>query len=129
MKRSPITRSAPLRRGDSKLERRTRIRPINRERAAKKFERNFGEKASFVRSLPCLVSGCLVPSQAAHARARGMGGAKGDSTVLVPLCWQHHDEAGEYRTSDRAAFEARYGLDLMVIAGELEAQWQARSAA
>ncbi len=52
-----------------------------------------------------------------------MGGAKGDRRELVPMCAVHHLEAGEARTSERAAFEERYGLyDLRVIAWRIAEQ-------
>ena len=99
-----LTRSTPLRRS-TPLGR-------NRKRAAKLYARNFGERADAIRAMQCLVHGCPRPSQAAHTRARGMGGAKGDRRELVPLCAEHHREAGERRTSARADFERVHGLDL-----------------
>jgi hypothetical protein len=106
-----LTRSTPLRRSAS-LGR-------SRKRAAKLHERNFGERAAAVRAMPCLVPGCPRPSQAAHARARGMGGCGGDRRELVPLCAEHHRESGERRTSDRADFERLHGLDLEAEARRL----------
>lgn len=106
MKRSPIKRHTPMRR-------------TNPERRARLYAHNFGEHADFVRSLPCLVTGCSRPAEAAHARARGMGGAKGSWRDLVPLCRAHHIEAGEARTSQRHAFEVRHGVSLTVAAAEL----------
>lgn len=112
MKRSPMPR------------RKTRLRQRNPARAARAFARNFGPKAEWIRGLPCLVRGCRRRSEACHAQARGMGGAKGDASVLVPLCRRHHGEAGELRTGERQAFTARYGLDLMAEAWRLEQEWQ-----
>jgi hypothetical protein len=96
--------------------RRTALRRANPERRAKVFARTFGDRGAAVRAMSCLVRGCHLPAQAAHAIARGMGGAKGTLRHLVPLCSGHHLEAGEYRTSARARFEERHGLDLLAEA-------------
>ena len=107
-------RSAPL-------TRRTPLRKINPERRAKSYARNFGSEADIVRSMPCLVRGCSHPSEAAHVRARGMGGTKGDRHDLVPLCRVHHEEASEHRTARRAAFEVVHGLCLALEAQRVAA--------
>jgi hypothetical protein len=104
------------------LKRRTPLRQVNRARRAKIHARNFGDAAVVVRSMPCLVVGCREPAEAAHARARGMGGVKGSSRDLVPLCRAHHIEAGEARTSKRHAFEVRHGISLTARAAELAEQ-------
>lgn len=142
LKRSAMQR--PLAQGQA-ITRSTRLAPVNRERKAKVFARNFGERAKAVRAMVCLViarnatvalgtvnryeawehsasrcSSWLV--QAAHVRARGMGGAKGDRRDLVPLCDRHHRESGEFRTSQRTDFERRYGLDLQAEAARIAAE-------
>lgn len=101
------------------LERRTEIKPRNDKRRKKSYERNYGDRADAIREMPCLVfevlegaSNCGGRVHAAHTRARGMGGVKGDRREQVPLCAHHHEEAGEARTSKRRAFEERYGLSL-----------------
>ena len=106
MKRSPLVRKTPMR---------TR----NPKRRAAAYARNFGDHADTIRALPCLVPGCQHRAEAAHARARGMGGCKGSWRDLVPLCREHHEEAGEYRTTRRHAFELRHGVSLTVAAAEL----------
>lgn len=110
---------------------RSRISPKNSERRAAKHEKAFGPKADWIRAQPCLVPGCWRWAEAAHAIARGMGSAKGDLRHLVNLCRGHHMEAGEYRTSQRSAFERRHGLDrgqpgegLVRIAEETHARWK-----
>ena len=137
MKRSPMQRGKPLARG-------TRINPVNRKRKAATFARNFGDRGEAVRAMRCLVAVAMLGSidrnasnawvysssycrppfetQAAHATARGMGGAKGDRRDLVPLCAKHHAEAGEARTSARADFERRYSLDLQAEAARIAAE-------
>ena len=105
------------------LHRTKRLAPRNRKRAAAKFAKNYAPRGDVVRSMPCLVPGGSGETVAAHARARGMGGAKGDRRELIPLCQAHHTEAGEARTSQRAAFEERHRLyDLRVIAWRIAEQ-------
>lgn len=108
------------------LHRRTPMKRINAERRAKLFARNFGKRSSAVRAMPCLVAGCRKESQAAHVRARGMGGARGDRRDLVPLCAHHHREAGERRTTARLAFQAFYLLDLEAEAARIAAELDAK---
>lgn len=127
MKRDPAKlsdwrkRSKGLRRGKG-LTRGKRINPVNKARKAKAFARNFGDRGEYIREMCCLAdsakhgSPCSGPIQAAHVIARGMGGCKGDRRHLVPLCAIHHLEAGENRTSQREAFEAKYGIDLLAEA-------------
>lgn len=172
MKRSPaLTRRTPLPRGKGlargkPLARGTRLAPVNRERKAKTFTRNFGERRAVVGTMPCLVltrfrldsgapavmackarregaanrwaawfsspSRCDLAawgpngSQAAHAKARGMGGAKGDRRDLIPLCPKHHRESGEFRTSQRAKFEERYAISLVDEAARIAAELDER---
>ena len=99
--------------------RRTPLRKANPERRARLYARNFGDHADTIRSMPCLVPGCQQRVEACHARARGMGGAKGSWRDLVPLCREHHIEAGEHRTTQRHAFELRHGVSLTLAAAEL----------
>lgn len=119
MKRAPLRRT-PLRPGAKRLKRRTPLRPVNPERAAKKYERNFGAYAEVIRRQPCAVPGCRSrKSEPAHVKPRGMGGCGGAKRDLVPLCRRHHREQ-EGRTS---AFQARYSLDLTALAASLWARY------
>lgn len=76
------------------LKRKTRLRSVNRRRQAKKYERNFGQHSDWIRSHACCACGRpesdTMTIQAAHAKARGMGGCGGDKTDLVPLCFDCH---------------------------------------
>lgn len=103
------------------LARRTAMKRRNPERRAKTYARNFSDRGDAVRAMRCLVRGCHQPTEAAHVIARGMGGAKGTARHLVPLCRLHHTEASEYRTSARARFEERTGLDLLAEAERIAA--------
>lgn len=121
-RRTPLKAGKPLSRGGGGLDRsgsslrRTRVRARNPERKAETYARNFGERGDAVRAMRCLVAGCRYFPQACHARARQMGGHGGDRRSLVPLCDTHHRESSEFRTSARAAFERRTGLDLVAEA-------------
>ena len=107
---------------------RTRIRPVNPDRRKKMFARNFGPKAAWVRDQGCVV--CPYPSraEAAHSRARGMGGCGGSAADLIPLCRSHHafldDQCGS-----SAVFQEATGVDLVAEAARLEDEWQQRAAA
>ncbi|MBL9105167.1 MAG: hypothetical protein JNL82_29750 [Myxococcales bacterium] len=127
MQRAGLTRKTPLRRGKA-------LRRVNPARR-RAFARNFGDRAPAVRAMACLCSAegrrgmtppnlrdrCAGAIEAAHVRARGMGGAKGDRRDLVPLCTYHHQrqhQLGVHR------FAEIYGVDLQDearrIAGELD---------
>lgn len=140
VKRSPMPRPDPAknrawREGSKPLERKAPIKKENRKRAAKQRERNFGERAAKVRDMHCLTVplhalgeriSCRGRIVAAHAKPRQMGGCgDGDRRMLVNLCEGHHDEAGEFRTSQRAEFEAKWGVDLVAEAAILAERFDA----
>ncbi len=118
MKRSPMPpRSAPMARGKG-LARTGRVNPVNTERKAKAFARNFGDEADAVRAMPCLCRGhgafvrCSGDVVDAHVVSRGAGGGRFD---VVPLCDGHHTE----QHKGIKTFAARYGLDLRAIADRI----------
>ncbi len=120
MKRTALTRRTPLKRGGSlrreaPIARRTRLRPVNRERKLERYEAAFGDRAELVRAMPCLLLGteCWGPIEAAHVRSRGAGGTRRD---LVPLCSKHHRE--QHDTGIKT-FAARHGIDLHAAADRL----------
>jgi hypothetical protein len=128
-----LKRNTPLKPGK-------RIKPSNAKRRKKTFDRNFGERGGPVRDMGCLCADpwitrhapngtrtwCSGDTQASHTIARGMGGAKGSRRNLVPLCAGHHAESGERGTSQREAFESRYGLDLQSEAERIALELDAR---
>lgn len=91
MKRTPIKRKTPMRRGGGL--RRTRINPRNEERLGRNGERNFGPLADFVRKLPCDACGIEGRTQAAHVKSIGSGGhawrENGAGNILA-LCVECH---------------------------------------
>lgn len=114
---------------------RRRGKPINRrneERRAKLHERNYPDRPLV--EPWCLITrvrlkyeaqhgmspswtACCQKIDAAHIRARGMGGVKGDKNDVVYLCRTHHME----QERNPAAFEARYGVDLRAEADRIAA--------
>jgi hypothetical protein len=123
-------RSRGLARGEGP-KRKTWLRKRNPERCAETFERNFGKlRRAWIVSLGCLIAGhrlhrCEGKLEAAHAIARGAGGAKGNRRHLVCLCTAAHKEAGERPGigrgpgTKRARFEAKYAIDLIAKAAEI----------
>jgi hypothetical protein len=115
-RRSPLARSAPLRR--------TRLRfngKSSTARRARAHARCFGAprpgdgdtRDDAIRRMPCLAAGradhrCQTPVQAAHAVARA--GAKGDRFKLVPLCADAHRAAGELPSLWYRSDPKRYAL-------------------
>jgi hypothetical protein len=115
---TPLRRTRSLEPGPGP-KRKTELRKVNPERRARLRARNFGDHASFVRSLSCVVNlapvelrtPCYGELEAAHLRTRGMGGCGGDWRQLFPACRGHHEEQ-EGRTP---RFEERYQLDLGLL--------------
>ena len=105
--------------------RRSRVRPVNLARARRKYDRNFGDKADWIRSMDCLR--CGFPPydhaiQAAHVKCRQMGGCGGDKRHLVPLC----DVRGCHSLLDRLGVECFLevtGVDVSAEAERLEEEW------
>ena len=96
------------------LRRKTPLRQVNPQRAAKRRREAFGRRAVVVRTLRCLVgAGCEGAVEAAHVRSRGAGGDRRD---LIPLCSRHHREQ---HACGIKTFSARYGLDLQAEAARL----------
>ena len=108
---------------------RSRIKPANPERLAKRRELQFGDAAELVRWMPCCVPACIarLPSDPHHAKSRGAGGTSAD---LVPLCHPHHVEI---HAVGRRTFERAHGVELATeaerIAGMLESRCDARRTA
>lgn len=121
MKRSPLRRSGPPRRR-TRLTRRKRLAPVNRERRAREFAKAFNDPGfvAWVHSLGCSVPGCWrTDIEAAHVeKPRSRGGVW---TGVAPLCARHHD-AQEKRTD---AFNADHGIDLYLIADAVAQRWMA----
>lgn len=103
---------------------RSPIRRCNAKRRRESYARNYGERGDAVRAMPCLVGvGCRGPIQAAHVKARGMGGRGGDRRSLVPFCAGHHNEQS---TRGVLTFAAKYSLDLASEAGRIALELDAR---
>lgn len=103
---------------------RSRINPVNVERRARLFERQFLSDAyvAFIHSQPCAVRGCRrVDIVCAHVvRTRACGGRWYE---MAPMCgrdWPGHHQKQEGRT---AAFDREHGTDLEALAARLAMDW------
>lgn len=112
-----LARAKGLEPGDGP-SRKGRIRPVNRARRAKRHARDFGTKAKWIRSQPCVVSGQRVGIVAAHVKSRGAGGG---AEWLVPLRWDLHEEQ---HTVGILTFQERHRIDLVREARRLERMWK-----
>ena len=107
----------------------------NRKRAVKLYARNYGERGDPVRAMPCTVSArcanpeptadtaCYGAIEAAHVKARGMGGCGGDRRQLVPLCSKHHRAWGRM---GRHTFSTIFQIDLSAEADRIALELDAR---
>ncbi len=82
------------------------IRRRNPKRAKKRQEQAYGDKAKYIRSLPCCVCHKPGPSDPHHYPTRAAGGTSKD---LVPLCREHHRE---FHDTGADTFQRRHYIDL-----------------
>ncbi len=125
-----------------RLKRQTRLRAINPARRGRKYLRNFAgrladgagfpsgyDHSEAVRRMACAASDFSryhQPIEAAHAAARGMGGAKGTWADLIPLCRSCHARFDVEHANDIERFGASVGKDLRGRADRLAIQaWEA----
>lgn len=93
----------------------------NRARLKKRRAECFGEKAEWIRKMPCVMrlhQGCSSRVEAIHVRSRGAGG-KAES--LLPMCNYHH---GQLHVMGRRTFEAFHVRDLGRAAEKYERLWR-----
>lgn len=114
---------APRERTPKPLKRGKRLSPRNQKRAMEAYERDFGPKAGWIRSLCCVVSGSegtkADPIVAAHVRSRGAGG---DSRSLVPMLASLHQRLHDI---GQESFQWEHdGIDLEEAADIIEGRWQ-----
>lgn len=121
---TPVPKPTRNKKPRKQLRRRAPMRKRNAKRARESYARNYGERGDPVRAMPCLLAArgeCSGPIEAAHAKARGMGGRGGDRRDLVPLCRADHRRS---HTMSAARFAEIFGVDLRQearrIAGELD---------
>lgn len=83
---------------------------------------------AWIRTLPCLVCGC-VGSEAAHTGSDGGMKLKASDYSCVPLCPEHHTMAPDSyheHHGGRRGFERQFGLDLAAQVRFLNAEWRDR---
>lgn len=128
MRRSPLRPGtkglarSPLRRGTTLLRRKTRLNPVDEERAARLRREQFGGKAEWIRSLPCATCPRRPPSDPSHVKTRGAGGK---AKHLIPQC---HEDHVEFHSAGIETFHERRGLasgTLLALAEEYSARWEA----
>lgn len=112
MKRSELKRKKPL-------ARKRRLRQRDAKRLRKLQEKQFGDHATYIRSLPCCACNRCPPSEPAHVKSRGAGGTAKD---LVPMCAYHHRKQHGLGI---ATFQRLYQIDLRGLADQL---WEGRDA-
>lgn len=95
--------------------RRGRLRPVNRERQAWKYERNFGVYSEWIRRQDCATCGKRAPSEASHVDARGMGGCGGDKWSLIPQCMDCHKEYEGGKKTYRTRLMVEKGIELRAL--------------
>ena len=123
MRRTPLRRYTPLRRGPWKP-----YELFDRRKETRRPRRRQGRSRSYldwIRSLGCVI--CGRKAQAAHTGSHGLA-AKASDYSAIPLCAEHHLEVfdGSYHRLGRIAFELRYGLSITAIVSSLQAMWRDR---
>lgn len=108
MKRTPLKRGASLRR-------RTRLRPVNRVRMAKRRALCFARQSELARSLPCFTCGAPPPSDPSHLKSRG---ADGKDDAVIPQCRPCHRA---FHSEGRFSFFTKRGLDPEVLLQRMRA--------
>lgn len=121
-RRTALTRKTALRRASelrakTPLYRNTPMKAVNPERNAKRYARDFGSKADWIRDKPCLVCGTK-PSDPHHWPTRGAGGTSKD---LIPLCRTHHVE---FHTMGVDTWQDTYQRDIDIETAIYHQQWR-----
>lgn len=80
-----------------------------------RYQKQFGDKADYIRQLPCIACHAAAPSDPHHVRSRGAGGTSKD---LVPLCRHCHTALHQMGAK---TFASRYDVDLRAKADLYEA--------
>lgn len=111
---------------------RSRVRPVNRKRKAKNFQRAYGgpTRLAWLKAWVCMAHlhqlyDCAGPIEAAHTKSGGTG-RKADAATLIPLCHRHHRHLHDMGAR---SFEKLYGFTLADACARVEAEWQKHVAA
>lgn len=103
------------------LKRNTPLAPVNRERRARLDREQYGDKAVWIRSQPCYVTGRQEDIVAAHVVSRGAGGK---SEHLLPF---HALVEADWHQLVDAKFLEKYGVSKQMCrdaAEFFEETWQ-----
>lgn len=119
-RKAPLKSGAPLPRSETPMKR-SRVNPINAERAAERHTAQFGEGpyAAWLRTQPCVCCGRWERDRmhCHHVVSRARGGTERD---MVPL---HHECHSAGHTMGWQTFEKRRGCDLRLEADRLWLRW------
>lgn len=111
----------------SRLDRKTRLNPVNAKRRRKEFRRAYGSEArvKWVKAQPCIICGST-PSDNAHIEGGGAG-RKADADKVVPLCHSHHRTAPDsyHALGGKDAFEREHSIDLEAVCERIGDEWDA----
>lgn len=126
VKRTPLKRAKPMAKASRPIARKAKVKARNRKRHSREWVRAYGsqDRVKFVKSLPCVVTGCgNAPSENMHTGTGGAG-RKGDADTIVPACAEHHRFAHQHGIQ---TFVRSFPLpeSLMVLASRTERLYQA----
>lgn len=115
-------RRVPLKPGKP-LQRKARMKKVNKERLEKRRAEEFGPQAQLCRESACCVPGCRLSGTATghkshphHIKTRAAGGRDSDT---VPLCGFHHAQVHRWGVG---TFEELHGISFAAIAEEMQAR-------
>jgi hypothetical protein len=112
------------------IERKSKLKPIRRDRKAKRFEEDFGgkDRALWGKARPCDTCGAPPPSQNSHVLSRG--GRLGKGQEVISQCQGCHDRITKMDTADLLAIAARVYRKWLAQGGhELESGLEAHGEA
>ena len=120
---APVPKPRKRIKAPKRLQSKKGINPVNAERKAERFDRDYGAKADWVRDcFACCVTGRdgteADPIVAAHVQGRGAGG---HSESLVPMLASEHDRL---HTQGIQTYQREKSIDLYVVADHIEDLWK-----
>jgi hypothetical protein len=118
---NPVPKPRRKRKKPQEMPKRSPVRKRNPKRQRSEFARAYGskERAEWVRSLRCVVRGCLGASENVHIATGGVS-RKADAERIVPMCRLHHTAL---HGGGQALYEAAWGINLKDEAARTEKLW------
>lgn len=82
------------------------------------------ERVEFIQSLPCIVTGCVKPSENMHIEGDGAS-RKANYDKIVPCCKGHHTtRTDSLHQLGREEFEGTHMVDLAALSLDAERTWR-----